>query len=138
MKGTFFITGIDTNIGKSYATGWLAREWNSKGIKTITQKMIQTGNHIPHCLFLSRFSAFGRRDRRPHDSHRKNNRVHPDTPKQVRRGSARRSRRLDGSYYSPIPDGRLHRRPTVAGYLGNVRAFRQHQPHAALYRSAGK
>ena len=44
MKGTFFITGIDTNIGKSYATGWLAREWNSKGIKTITQKMIQTGN----------------------------------------------------------------------------------------------
>lgn len=47
MKGTFFITGIDTNIGKSYATGWLAREWNSKGIKTITQKMIQTGNVGP-------------------------------------------------------------------------------------------
>ena len=44
MKGTFFITGIDTNIGKSYATGWLAREWNRQGIKTITQKMIQTGN----------------------------------------------------------------------------------------------
>ena len=46
MKGTFFITGIDTNIGKSYATGWLAREWNSKGIKTITQKMIPaSGNY---------------------------------------------------------------------------------------------
>lgn len=44
MKGTFFITGIDTNIGKSYATGWLAREWNRQGIRTITQKMIQTGN----------------------------------------------------------------------------------------------
>ncbi len=44
MKGTFFITGIDTNIGKSYATGWLARELNQKGLKTITQKMIQTGN----------------------------------------------------------------------------------------------
>lgn len=44
MKGTFFITGIDTNIGKSYATGWLARELNRDGIKTITQKMIQTGN----------------------------------------------------------------------------------------------
>lgn len=44
MKGTFFITGIDTNIGKSYATGWLAREWNRQGIKTITQKMVQTGN----------------------------------------------------------------------------------------------
>lgn len=26
----------------------------------------------------------------------------------------------------------------AAGYLGNVRTFGQHQPHAALYRSAGK
>ena len=51
MKGTFFITGIDTNIGKSYATGWLAREWNSKGIKTITQKMIQTGK----CRYVGRY-----------------------------------------------------------------------------------
>lgn len=42
----YFISGIDTNIGKSYATGYLAREWNAKGIKTITQKMIQTGNSL--------------------------------------------------------------------------------------------
>lgn len=40
----FFVSGIDTNIGKSYATGYIAREWNSKGINTITQKFIQTGN----------------------------------------------------------------------------------------------
>lgn len=40
----YFISGMDTNIGKSYATGYLAREWNAKGIRTITQKMIQTGN----------------------------------------------------------------------------------------------
>lgn len=40
----FFISGIDTNIGKSYATGFIAREWNRKGIRTITQKFIQTGN----------------------------------------------------------------------------------------------
>lgn len=40
----FFISGIDTNIGKSYATGFIAREWNKKGLKTITQKFIQTGN----------------------------------------------------------------------------------------------
>ena len=42
----YFISGIDTNIGKSYATGYLAREWNAKGIRTITQKMIQTGNSL--------------------------------------------------------------------------------------------
>ena len=40
----YFIRGMDTNIGKSYSTGYLAREWNAKGIRTITQKMIQTGN----------------------------------------------------------------------------------------------
>lgn len=40
----FFVSGIDTNIGKSYATGYLAREWNRSGLRTITQKLIQTGN----------------------------------------------------------------------------------------------
>lgn len=43
-KKVFFVTGIDTDAGKSYATGYLARLWNSKGIRTITQKFIQTGN----------------------------------------------------------------------------------------------
>ena len=41
---TLFITGIDTNVGKSYATGILARTLQEYGINTITQKMIQTGN----------------------------------------------------------------------------------------------
>lgn len=51
----YFISGMDTNIGKSYATGYLAREWNAKGIKTITQKMIQTGNsHISEDIKLHR------------------------------------------------------------------------------------
>lgn len=40
----YFVSGIDTNIGKSYATGYLARTWNAKGIRTITEKFIQTGN----------------------------------------------------------------------------------------------
>lgn len=40
----FFVSGIDTNIGKSYATGFLARQWNEAGTRTITQKLIQTGN----------------------------------------------------------------------------------------------
>ncbi len=40
----YFVSGIDTNIGKSYATGFLAKEWIESGINTITQKLIQTGN----------------------------------------------------------------------------------------------
>lgn len=40
----YFVSGIDTNIGKSYATGYLAKLWNKRGVRTITQKFIQTGN----------------------------------------------------------------------------------------------
>lgn len=40
----YFVSGIDTNIGKSYATGYIAKKWNSEGKRTITQKFIQTGN----------------------------------------------------------------------------------------------
>lgn len=44
MKGNvLFITGIDTNIGKTFATGIIARTLAQKGKKVITQKMIQTG-----------------------------------------------------------------------------------------------
>lgn len=44
MKGTvLFITGIDTNIGKTFATGMLARALSEYGKKVVTQKMIQTG-----------------------------------------------------------------------------------------------
>ena len=40
----YFISGIDTGIGKTYTTGYLAKLWNQQGTKTITQKLIQTGN----------------------------------------------------------------------------------------------
>lgn len=40
----FFVSGIDTNIGKSYAAGYLARLWNDRGVRTVTQKLVQTGN----------------------------------------------------------------------------------------------
>jgi len=43
-QNVYFVSGIGTNVGKSYATGWIARQWNANGIKTITQKLIQTGN----------------------------------------------------------------------------------------------
>lgn len=39
-----FVTGIGTDVGKSIATGWLAREILQSGRSCITQKMIQTGN----------------------------------------------------------------------------------------------
>ncbi|MCH5218596.1 MAG: dethiobiotin synthase [Muribaculaceae bacterium] len=41
---TIFISGIDTDAGKSYATGWLAARLADKGLKVRTQKFIQTGN----------------------------------------------------------------------------------------------
>lgn len=44
MKQTIFISGIGTNVGKSYATGWLANQLTAKGEKVITLKMIQTGD----------------------------------------------------------------------------------------------
>ena len=39
-----FITGIGTDIGKSWATGWLANRLTAEGKSVITQKFIQTGN----------------------------------------------------------------------------------------------
>lgn len=45
MTGSvYFISGIDTGIGKTYVTGYLAKLWHAQGKKTVTQKLIQTGN----------------------------------------------------------------------------------------------
>ena len=44
-KKIFFVTGIDTDAGKSIVTGTLARELARQGEKVITQKFIQTGCH---------------------------------------------------------------------------------------------
>ena len=38
-----FISGIDTEVGKTYVTGMLARALQDQGVKVITQKLIQTG-----------------------------------------------------------------------------------------------
>ena len=40
----YFVTGIDTDIGKTYATGMLARYLQERRCRVITQKMVQTGN----------------------------------------------------------------------------------------------
>jgi dethiobiotin synthetase len=39
-----FISGIDTDAGKTYATAWLQRHLINEGKSVITQKFIQTGN----------------------------------------------------------------------------------------------
>ncbi len=43
MNNVYFVSGIDTDIGKSYATGYLAKKYCTEGISTITQKLIETG-----------------------------------------------------------------------------------------------
>ena len=44
MNNIHFISGIDTDAGKTAATGWLARKWIRGGVRTVTQKLVQTGN----------------------------------------------------------------------------------------------
>lgn len=39
----FCISGIDTDIGKTIATGILGRFYQERGVRTITQKIVQTG-----------------------------------------------------------------------------------------------
>lgn len=43
MKPIYFITGIDTDAGKTIVTGALARYLKHKGVNVITQKLAQTG-----------------------------------------------------------------------------------------------
>ncbi|QUY53073.1 dethiobiotin synthase [Psychrobacter pacificensis] len=38
-----FVSGIDTDIGKTYATGLLAKALMQQGVNVITQKLVQTG-----------------------------------------------------------------------------------------------
>ena len=44
MDNIYFISGIDTDAGKSYCTAWLAQQLIKEGKRVITQKFIQTGN----------------------------------------------------------------------------------------------
>ncbi len=39
----YFVSGTDTNIGKTVAVAWLAKKFASEGRKVVTQKLIQTG-----------------------------------------------------------------------------------------------
>ncbi|MCC8088705.1 MAG: dethiobiotin synthase [Rikenellaceae bacterium] len=48
MDKIYFVTGIDTDAGKSIVTGMIARYLADRGINVVTQKMAQTG-----CVGLS-------------------------------------------------------------------------------------
>lgn len=41
-----FISGIDTDIGKTYATAMIAKALMQQGVNVITQKLVQTGVSI--------------------------------------------------------------------------------------------
>lgn len=43
-NGTYFVTGIDTDAGKSFVTGILAKRLMDEGRSVITQKFVQTGS----------------------------------------------------------------------------------------------
>lgn len=44
MNNVIFVSGIHTDAGKSFATGWLAKKLMDDGKKVATLKFIQTGN----------------------------------------------------------------------------------------------
>ena len=43
-RGAYWISGIDTNVGKTVVTGLLARFLLARGVDALTVKMVQTGN----------------------------------------------------------------------------------------------
>lgn len=43
MKGVYCVTGTNTHIGKTVATGWLAQRLSQEGNRVITQKLVQVG-----------------------------------------------------------------------------------------------
>lgn len=43
QSATYFLTGIDTDAGKTYATAFLANRFMAEGKSVVTQKFIQTG-----------------------------------------------------------------------------------------------
>jgi dethiobiotin synthetase len=45
MHRIYFVSGIDTSVGKTIATGMMARYLHQKGVRVATVKMVQTGCH---------------------------------------------------------------------------------------------
>ena len=43
MNRVFFVSGTDTDVGKSVATGMMARFLRERGVEAATVKLVQTG-----------------------------------------------------------------------------------------------
>lgn len=43
LPAVCFVTGIGTDVGKTYVTGWIARRLAESGDSVVTQKFVQTG-----------------------------------------------------------------------------------------------
>ena len=43
LKGVFFVSGVDTDCGKTHVTAQIAARLHSDGVRVITQKPVQTG-----------------------------------------------------------------------------------------------
>lgn len=161
MKRAYFVTGIDTDAGKSIVTGVLARALSARGERVITQKFIQTG-----CDGLSEDIETHRRimgigllpededgttcpivftyPASPHLAAAIDGRdidltlIGRSTEKLLQKYDTvliEGARRAVRSAVGSIPDDRLRRRARPAGRSGHLAPAGQHQPHAAEPRS---
>lgn len=62
MKHKFFITGTDTNIGKTYITVGMLQAFNKRGLSTIGLKPIASGGDGDIQVLQNAASVFGSRD----------------------------------------------------------------------------
>lgn len=62
MTQFFFVSGIDTDIGKTIATGFLAQKWLTEGLQVTTVKCIQTGASTIEESDLAKHRAMMQRD----------------------------------------------------------------------------
>lgn len=51
-KHVYFVSGIDTDAGKSFATGYILKQFIDSGITAISQKFIQTGGTTKNGISL--------------------------------------------------------------------------------------
>ena len=146
-QNVFFVSGIDTDAGKSYATGFLAREWNKNGQRTITQKFIQTGNvgHSEDIDLHRRIMgiSFTKEDEEgltmpeifsypasPHLASQLDNR--PIDFNKIKRATKKLSERYDYVLLNHrTADNRLHCPREISAYLCHFRQTGEYQSHLA-------
>ena len=153
-ENVLFISGIDTNVGKTVATGMIAKALAKAGKKVITQKMIQTGcEHVSEDIEAHRQIQgipFTDEDTRgltcpyiftypcsPHMAAAKDGRfrhdhpIHPAIARDLRVCITGRSRRTDGAERHGIPYDRLCEGTGVSPDTSHVRQAGKYQSYFA-------